>query len=177
MSDMSHDERDAEGRSRLDVEAAFADIVARWDDDSPAPVGSLAGAGGRRAADEPTCPTTRRPTDDTGTDVRSRRTTDRMSRSRRPAGRRARSCPTAEPEGYVPPEPPPLPRGDAIGWLAWIAVLGGPLFLFFASLWWTDVGRFWILLAVLAFIAGFAAIVARLPNNRSDDGPDDGAVV
>ncbi len=61
-----------------------------------------------------------------------------------------------EPEGYVPPEPPPLPRGDLLGWLAWIAVLGGPLFLLFASLWWTDVGRFWILLAVLAFIAGFA---------------------
>ena len=77
----------------------------------------------------------------------------------------------------MPPEPPPLPRGDAIGSLAWIAVLGGPVFLFFASLWWTTSVGYWILLAVLAFIAGFAAIVARLPNHRSEDGPDDGAVV
>jgi hypothetical protein len=80
-------------------------------------------------------------------------------------------------EGYVPPEPPPLPRGDIIGWLAWTAVIGGPLFLLLASQVWTDIGRIWIMLAVLAFIAGFAAIVARLPNSRNDDDPDDGAVV
>ena len=82
-----------------------------------------------------------------------------------------------EPEGYVPPEPPPLPRGDAIGWLAWAAVIGGPLFLLLASQVWSDIDRIWIMLAVLAFIAGFATIVARLPNSRGDDDSDDGAVV
>ena len=174
MSDMSHDERDAEGRSRLDVEAAFADIVARWDDESPDPVGSWPVQedveAREEAADHP------EPSDDPP--PRSFSAYDGPQVPLAPTGWSPREeLPAAEPEGYVPPDPPPLPRGDALGWLAWIAVLGGPLFLFVASLWWTDVGRFWILLAVLAFIGGFAAIVARLPNNRSDDGPEDGAVV
>jgi hypothetical protein len=174
MSDMSHDERDAEGRSRLDVEAAFADIVARWDQDNTAPVGSWPAQEDVEVADdvdEPASATDEPP-------PMSFSAYDGPHVPLAPSGWSPREeLPAAETEGYVPPEPPPLPRGDAIGWLAWIAVLGGPIFLFFASLWWTDVGRFWILLAVLAFIAGFAAIVARLPNHRSEDGPDDGAVV
>jgi len=37
--------------------------------------------------------------------------------------------------------------------------------------------NFWVDITPNTFIAGFAAIVARLPNHRSEDGPDDGAVV
>jgi hypothetical protein len=171
---MSHDERDAEGRSRLDVEAAFADIVSRWDEDSRAPVGTWPVQ--EDVEPEETAPEQPAPGDEPA--PMSFSAYDGPEVPLAPTGWSPREeLPAADTEGYVPPEPPPLPRGDAIGWLAWIAVLGGPIFLFFASLWWTDVGRFWILLAVLAFIAGFAAIVARLPNHRSDDGPDDGAVV
>ncbi len=177
---MSHDERDpdstdsTEPGGRLDVEAAFADIVAHWDDASRTPVGTW-------PAQEDADPlevvdTTPEPGDETPT--MSFSAYDGPTVPLAPAGWSPREeLTSAEPEGYVPPEPPPLPRGDPIGWLAWCAVLGGPVFLLMASLWWTDIGRFWIMIAVLAFIAGFAAIVARLPNHRSDDDPDDGAVV
>lgn len=182
MSDMSHDERDndgaAEARGPVDIEAAFADIVARWDESS-APVGSWPAQedlgpviiGDDLTDDEP-------PSADQGAATPSGPVLSGYDVPLAPEGwKPAPPEPAEEPEGYVPPDPPPLPRGDPIGWLAWAAVLGGPLFLLLASQVWTDVGRIWIMLAVLAFIAGFATIVARLPNSRGDDDPDDGAVV
>jgi hypothetical protein len=176
---MSHDERDAEGRSPLDVEAAFADIVAHWDEDHATPVGSWPVQEDVDTDDAPPAQAEPPAQPAPPEEPMSFSAYDGPAVPLAPTGWSPREelPDTSEPEGYVPPEPPPLPRGDALGWLAWMAVLGGPLFLVFASLWWTDVGRFWILVAVLAFIAGFAAIVARLPDHRSDDGPDDGAVV
>ena len=32
-------------------------------------------------------------------------------------------------EHFVPPDPEPLPRADAISWAAWIGVIGGPLLM------------------------------------------------
>jgi hypothetical protein len=163
-----------ESRGPLDVEAAFADIVAHWDDSSRTPVGSWPAQedlgpiiiGDDLTDDEPAADD---PASTSGSSYAVPLTpTDWVPREPEP--------PVLE-EGYVPPDPPPLPRGDLIGWLAWTAVIGGPLFLLLASQVWTDIGRIWIMLAVLAFIAGFAAIVARLPNTRGDDDPDDGAVV
>jgi hypothetical protein len=180
---MSHDERDqeglggSEGRGPLDVEAAFADIVAHWDDASRTPVGSW-------PAQEDLGPTLIPDPDVEEGEPGEPPTLSAPVVSSydvplAPAGWTARreEAPVEEPEGYVPPEPPPLPRGDAIGWLAWAAVVGGPLFLLLASQVWSDIDRIWIMLAVLAFIAGFATIVARLPNSRGEDDPDDGAVV
>jgi hypothetical protein len=168
---MSDEQRPDDGRGPLDVEAAFADIVAHWDDPSRAPVGSWPAQEdippiiiGDDLTDE----------DDSGKGAVSGYhvplvPTDWAPKAAEPAD--------GEPEGFVPPDPPPLPRGDLVGWLAWTAVIGGPLFLLLASQLWTDIGRIWIMLAVLAFIGGFAAIVARLPNSRNEDDPDDGAVV
>jgi hypothetical protein len=180
MSDMSHDERDpegTEGRGPLDVEAAFADIVAHWDDPTRTPVGSW-------PAQEDVLPiiigddlTDDDEPDTVGPAPPAPPAFSTYDIPLAPADWTPRAEPAEEPEGYVPPEPPPLPRGDAIGWLAWAAVIGGPLFLLLASQVWTDIDRIWIMLAVLAFIGGFAAIVARLPNSRNEDDPDDGAVV
>jgi hypothetical protein len=77
---------------------------------------------------------------------------------------------------YAPPEPPPIPRGDLTSRLAWAGVLLGPLFLLCAGLFWRDVNRLWLALAAVAFIGGFVVLVMRLPQTR-DDGDDDGAVV
>jgi hypothetical protein len=180
VSDMNHDERDpdstdsTEGGGRLDVEAAFADIVAHWDDASRTPVGTWPA----QEDVDPVQPDEAAPEPPPEAAPMSFSAYDGPHVPLAPEGWSQREeLPAAEPEGYVPPEPPPLPRGDTLGWLAWTAVLGGPVFLLMASLWWTDIGRFWIMIAVLAFIAGFAAIVARLPNHRSDDDTDDGAVV
>lgn len=79
-------------------------------------------------------------------------------------------------EGYVPPVPPPLPRGDLVFRIAWACVLGGPLFLLVAALTWQDLPSFLLFIALLSFVGGFVTLVARMPAERPDD-PDDGAVV
>ena len=78
--------------------------------------------------------------------------------------------------GYVPPEPPPFPRGDLVARLAWGAVIGGPVFLLIAALLWRSLPTAMLLVALLAFVAGFVTLVARMPPDHPDD-PDDGAVV
>ncbi len=78
-------------------------------------------------------------------------------------------------EGFVPPDPPPLPRGDIVSRLAWIGALGAPLFLLVAALFWRTAPSMLVGAAVAAFVAGFVTLVVRMPD-RSDD-KDDGAVV
>ncbi|WP_426560824.1 hypothetical protein ACPPVT_12865 [Angustibacter sp. McL0619] len=83
----------------------------------------------------------------------------------------------AEHEGHFePPDPPFSARVDTIGQLAWAGVVLGPAFLLFAGLFWRDVGRLWLAIAAAAFVGGFVALVLRLPQSRDEDG-DDGAVV
>lgn len=77
---------------------------------------------------------------------------------------------------FVPPEPPPIPRGDVVSRLAWGAVIGGPLFLLIAALTWRTLPSTLLLVALLAFVGGFVTLVARMPQDQPDD-PDDGAVV
>ncbi|MDQ1295462.1 MAG: hypothetical protein QG608_3347 [Actinomycetota bacterium] len=79
-------------------------------------------------------------------------------------------------EEFVPPDPPPLPPGDRATRLAWYGVLGGPAFLLLCAMFWKDLPTWMLLAAIGSFLAGFVALVARLPSERPDD-PDDGAVV
>lgn len=80
-----------------------------------------------------------------------------------------------EVDRYVPDEPPPIPvPADAVGRFAWAGVIGGPIFAFASNaLSWggllTGVG-------VLAFVAGFITLVARM-DREPDDDRGDGAVV
>jgi len=78
-------------------------------------------------------------------------------------------------EGYQPPDPPPI-RGDLVSRLAWGAVLGGPAFLLAAALVWRSLPTILLLLALVAFVGGFVTLVARMPPDHPED-PDDGAVV
>lgn len=172
-------ERDDDGS--VDVEAAWADIVAHWDTEGPT-VGPWSAAedtdtAARRDEEpsEPEPPEAEEREDDSG-----------------PAawglvpshvgGERARQAaaapePEDDEEGYVPPEPPPLPRGDAFTMLAWAGVLGAPLFFLFTALFWRTVPQVLIVAAIAAFVGGFVALVLRMPDRRDDDDPDDGAVV
>jgi hypothetical protein len=79
-------------------------------------------------------------------------------------------------EGYVPPEPPPIPRGDLISRLAWAGVIGGPVFLLLAALVWRDLPAAPLIAALVAFVGGFVTLVARMPGEAPPD-DDDGAVV
>lgn len=78
-------------------------------------------------------------------------------------------------ETYVPPEPPPIPRPHhAADRFAWAAVLAGPVVVLLAFFF-TLPG--WIAaLGGLAFVGGFATLIARKKDADRDEW-DDGAVV
>ena len=81
-----------------------------------------------------------------------------------------------ESDTYHPPEPPPLPRPrDVAARFAWAGAIGGPLLLIVATL--LSLGTFISGLGVIAFIAGFIALIARMDHSSADDRPDGGAVV
>jgi hypothetical protein len=79
-------------------------------------------------------------------------------------------------EHFVPPEPPPVPRGTPARRLAWLGLFLAPLVML------TAVAVNWAMpdwvsiLLVAAFVGGFVFLVATMPRDRRDDG-DDGAVV
>ncbi|GAA2412590.1 hypothetical protein GCM10010420_47430 [Streptomyces glaucosporus] len=87
--------------------------------------------------------------------------------------------PDEDDEGhFVPPEPPPLPRGDATSRLAWAAVLGGPLLLVLTVLFQQDVTWWITTLGVGGFLGGFATLVLRMRDEDDEfDDPGRGAVV
>jgi hypothetical protein len=188
----------------VDVEAAWADIVAHWDDAPAAPPGQVtdrlprpnpaehetedrpdgAPQAGVSASGDPASPA------DAGTGAAGG--TDRahdwgddwdVPRSRvggdqiREAAEREDATEAAldDEERFVPPEPPPLPRGDTVSRLAWAGVLGAPLFFLIAALFWHGAPTWLVVGAVGAFVAGFVTLIVRMPD-RDDDG-DDGAVV
>jgi hypothetical protein len=185
----SRPERDDDGS--VDVEAAWADIIAHWDDgvDTDRTHPTVLPPAALRQPDvrqpdvgqpDDRQPDVREPGstpdaagEDEWADVRSHVGGDRA----REAGERDAEVDEAQDdEGYVPPEPPPLPRGDTVSRLAWVGVLGAPLFFMIAALFWRDAPTVLIFVAVAAFVAGFAALVVRMPDRR-DDGDDDGARV
>ncbi len=78
-------------------------------------------------------------------------------------------------EHFVPPPPPPLPKPDAMTRLAWVALLGGPLYLVASVFLAWEVPSWAAFVAVAAFIGGFVALVLRMGDDPPED--DDGAVV
>lgn len=167
------------------IEAAFADIVARLQSDgvdsgpgrssSPArpprtPPPDAPATGGP-AADEPG---SAHPATPASPDPAA----DAAALARRRRIEREVDAAVDGPDGghFVPPEPTPLPRPDAITLLAWIAVIGGPLFLVAGTI----LGGLPTWLAggiVAAVVVGFVLLVSRLPRRRDVDPGDDGAVV
>ncbi len=79
-------------------------------------------------------------------------------------------------EHFVPPDPPPLPRADAITWAAWLGVIGAPLLLLLMTAFGVSSG-FVVTAAVAAFLAGVAILIGRMRSSRDPFDPDDGAVV
>lgn len=194
---MSDGKRDRDDDGSVDVEAAWADIVAHWDD-APSGGSSPSGQvpGQKQDLDGDSSPRDADAADGEGTGAAGapgaaagRR--DELDdwddewdvpRSRvggegvREAAERDDAIESAlDEERYIPPEPPPLPRGDLISRLSWAGVLGAPLFFLFAALFWHSAPTWLVIGAVVAFVAGFTTLVVRMPD-REDDG-DDGAVV
>lgn len=76
---------------------------------------------------------------------------------------------------YVPPPPPPLPSADPLTKGAWVALIGGPIYLLVTVILDWEVPGWAAFLAVAAFIGGFVTLVLRMGDEPRD--PDDGAVV
>jgi general stress protein CsbA len=79
-------------------------------------------------------------------------------------------------EHFVPPEPPPVPRGTPARRIAWVGLFLPPVLMLAAVVFgWTYAD--WVsMLLVSAFVGGFVFLVATMPRDRGEDG-DDGAVV
>ena len=94
-----------------------------------------------------------------------------------PAANNARGAGDDE-EHYIPPDPPPLPHLDPVAKGAWTALFGGPAYLVLTSIVGWSVPGWAALLAVMAFVGGFAVVVTRLGDGPSrGEGPDNGAVL
>ncbi|MFE0804425.1 hypothetical protein [Streptomyces sp. NPDC058812] len=79
---------------------------------------------------------------------------------------------------FVPPEPPPLPEGDATAKFAWLGVLGGPVLLLLAVVLGWDMTWWLQTLSIGGFLGGFATLVMRMrTGDEDDDDPGRGAVV
>lgn len=84
----------------------------------------------------------------------------------------------ADEDHFEPPPPPPLPEVDRITRFAWAGALGGPVVLVLAAVLGVPLGGWIGFLAVVASMAGFVTLVARMKDRPpTDTGPDDGAVV
>ncbi|KAB2354020.1 hypothetical protein [Actinomadura montaniterrae] len=104
--------------------------------------------------------------------------TGRLPRARviRPADEAPEFPPDDDDEGhYIPPPPPPLPSADPLTKGAWIALIGGPVYLLVTVILDWEVPGWAAFLAVAAFIGGFVTLVLRMGDEPRD--PDDGAVV
>jgi hypothetical protein len=78
---------------------------------------------------------------------------------------------------YVPPEPPPVPRGTPARRLAWLGLFGAPLAMLAAVVFGWVFPAWLVLMLVVAFVGGFIFLVATMPRDRDDWSGDDGAVV
>lgn len=156
----------------VDVDAAFAALVAQFSEPVPDGIGRWPAAEDVDEAVTPTPPLD--PPAQTLLPGRGQLEPPAEPDAVGMLGRTDREAP--EDEGrFIPPEPPPL-HGDLISRLAWGAVIGGPLFLLIAAMVWQGLPTMLLLLAIVAFIGGFVTLVARMPGEPPDD-PDDGAVV
>jgi hypothetical protein len=79
-------------------------------------------------------------------------------------------------QAYIPPPPEPLPQLDPVAKGAWLGLLGGPGYLLGATLGGWQVSDWAALVAIVAFIGGFATLVLRMGDKPRDD-DDNGAVV
>ena len=80
-------------------------------------------------------------------------------------------------EHYEPPPPPPFPRLSKYAALALAMIGAGIVLLFVPQLADLSDSSGVFALGVIAIVCGLGLLIWRLKEDRSDDGPDDGAIV
>jgi hypothetical protein len=76
-----------------------------------------------------------------------------------------------DPDAFVPPDPPPIPRPHGARLAAWLGVFGAPILLIVAAIASFRLSSFVSTLLVVWFLCGFGYLVWQMPNERDD--PDD----
>ncbi len=172
----------------LDVDAAFAEIVANFGeraDLAPEPSGEVPleqqlpepdpgdpADTADTAAEPPVAPTPATPPDPAGDPLRNLfnpRWSDDLDTGA-----------TWDDEGhFVPPPPPPLPKLDPRRKAAWIGLFGAPALTLVLLVLSIGVPQWFAFLLGLSFVGGFGYLVATMPDNGSSDpwSGDDGAQV
>jgi hypothetical protein len=79
-------------------------------------------------------------------------------------------------EGFVPPEPPPLPRLAPDRAVAWAGIFGSPVVLLTALILSLAIPAWLGYLLVVAFVGGFVYLVVQMPREPRDPW-DDGAQI
>jgi hypothetical protein len=150
----------------LDFDAAFAEIVARWEPDEPA-----------APEDEERRP----PTDHAVPDqdpIEDRPDQPVLDPDEPPSPRDEGPVPWDDEGHYVPPPPPPLPPMEPPRKLAWAGLLGGPVVALLLVVLQVTIPGWAALFLVAAFVGGFGYLVATMRTGPPDDwSGDDGAVV
>ena len=82
--------------------------------------------------------------------------------------------PARDPERFVPPAPPPVPRPTPDRLVAWLGLFGAPMVLLAALVLNLHLPSWVGYLLVVWFVGGFAYLVVQMPRGPRDPG-DDGA--
>jgi hypothetical protein len=77
---------------------------------------------------------------------------------------------------FVPPTPPPIPRGDRVTRWAWTGMAAAPSVLLLSSVMKWSPSDEVMLVLVGGFVAGFVTLIGRMRGRNPHD-PDNGAVV
>jgi hypothetical protein len=77
---------------------------------------------------------------------------------------------------FVPPEPPPVPKGTPARRLAWVGLFAPPLLMILAVVFGWALPTWLSMLLVAGFVGGFVFLVMTMPRDGGD-GWGDGAVV
>jgi hypothetical protein len=175
MTDRPESSRPEEPDRGLDVDAAFAEIIAQWEPDEAS---TWPGPGEDRPDDDALDTDTR---SDTGPDaVRpGEGGDDGLRRLFTPAWTPEPSAelePEAEEEHFVPPPPPPLPTLEPRRKAAWTALVGTPVIALALLVAGVTLPEWMAVGLVLAFVGGFGYLVATMGASTPDDwSGDDGA--
>ena len=78
---------------------------------------------------------------------------------------------------FVPPEPPPVPRGTPARRLAWAGLFGAPAVMLAAVVLGWTFATWLVVVLVAAFVGGFVFLVATMQRDHDDWSGDDGAVI
>jgi hypothetical protein len=164
---------------RLDIDAAFAEIVAHWE---PTPPGQPEGQPERPAEVEaPQAPEAEAAPDEPPGATPPGRDDEALRELFRPAWQEEPLHTSAswDDEGhFVPPPPPPLPAVEPRRKLAWGALLAGPLVALLSFVLSVRVADWAVAGLVLGFVGGFVYLVATMRASRDEGWPgDDGAVL